>query len=90
MFNLQEDMYEQLEEKKRKVTVFLKNGVPVRGQIPAMDKFTVLMIAHGKQQLVYKQFPQFLSNSFSFFRGMRKKHKKNRRLRSIFFKKRDR
>ncbi|HDR7850064.1 TPA: RNA chaperone Hfq [Bacillus toyonensis] len=55
MFNLQEDMYEQLKEKKGEVTVFLKNGVPVRGQIPAMDKFTVLMIAHGKQQLVYKQ-----------------------------------
>ncbi|PEE30868.1 RNA chaperone Hfq, partial [Bacillus toyonensis] len=49
------DMYEQLKEKKGEVTVFLKNGVPVRGQILAMDKFTVLMIVHGKQQLVYKQ-----------------------------------
>ncbi|MGE6348589.1 RNA chaperone Hfq, partial [Bacillus mycoides] len=28
MFNLQEDMYEQLKEKKGEVTVFLKNGVP--------------------------------------------------------------
>jgi host factor-I protein len=56
MFNLQEDMYEQLKEKKKgAVTVFLKNGVPVRGKILATDKFTVLMIVHGKQQLVYKQ-----------------------------------
>ncbi|PFD49306.1 RNA chaperone Hfq [Bacillus cereus] len=55
MFNLQEDMYEQLKEKKGKVTVFLKNGVPVRGQILAIDKFTVFMMANGKQQLVYKQ-----------------------------------
>ncbi|MGY4558737.1 RNA chaperone Hfq [Bacillus thuringiensis] len=55
MFNLQEDMYEQLKEKKGEVTVFLKNGVPVCGQILAMDKFTVLMISHDKQQLVYKQ-----------------------------------
>ncbi|MBX0352876.1 RNA chaperone Hfq [Bacillus toyonensis] len=55
MFNLQEDIYEQLKEKKEEVTVFLKNGVPVRGQILAMDKFTVLIMAHGKQQLVYKQ-----------------------------------
>jgi host factor-I protein len=55
MYNLQEDMYEQLKEKKGEVTVFLKNGVPVRGQILAMDKFTVLMMVHGKQQLVYKQ-----------------------------------
>ncbi|MBJ3790860.1 RNA chaperone Hfq [Bacillus sp. OA1] len=55
MYNLQEDMYEQLKEKKGEVTVFLKNGVPVRGQILATDKFTVLMMSHGKQQLVYKQ-----------------------------------
>ncbi|MED0906523.1 RNA chaperone Hfq [Bacillus nitratireducens] len=51
MFNLQEDMYEQLKEKKGEVTVFLKNGVPVRGKILATDKFTVLMMV----QLVYKQ-----------------------------------
>ncbi|MDR2995326.1 RNA-binding protein Hfq [Bacillus cereus] len=49
MFNLQEDMYEQLKEKKGEVTVFLKNGVPVHGQILATDKFTVLMMVHGKQ-----------------------------------------
>ncbi|MGN4864177.1 RNA chaperone Hfq [Bacillus cereus group sp. MYBK132-2] len=55
MYNLKEDMYEQLKEKKGAVTVFLKNGVPVCGQILAMDKFTVFMIAHGKQQLDYKQ-----------------------------------
>ncbi|MGH0556655.1 RNA chaperone Hfq [Bacillus pretiosus] len=55
MFNFQEDMYEQLKKKKGAVTVFLKNGVPVRGQILATDKFTVLMMIHGKQQLIYKQ-----------------------------------
>ncbi|MGK0535895.1 RNA chaperone Hfq [Bacillus sp. 'calajunan'] len=55
MYNLQEDMYEQLKEKKGEVTIIFKNGVPVRGQILAMDKFTVLMMVHGKQQLVYKQ-----------------------------------
>ncbi|MGE8055831.1 RNA chaperone Hfq [Bacillus mycoides] len=55
MYNLQEDIYEQLKEKRGEVTVFLKNGVPIRGQILKMDKFTFLMMAHGKQQLVYKQ-----------------------------------
>ncbi|MED2764160.1 RNA chaperone Hfq [Bacillus thuringiensis] len=55
MYNLQEDMFKQLNEKKRIVTVFLKNGAPVRGQILAMDKFNVLMMVHGKRQLVYKQ-----------------------------------
>ncbi|WP_262983557.1 RNA chaperone Hfq [Bacillus wiedmannii] len=52
---MRDTMSEQLKEKKGEVTVFLKNGVPVRGQILAMDKFTVLMISHDKQQLVYKQ-----------------------------------
>lgn len=61
MFNLQEDMYEQLKEKKGEVTVFLKNGVPVRGQILATDKFTVIMMVHGKQQLIYKQVISKLS-----------------------------
>ncbi|QWH31828.1 RNA chaperone Hfq (plasmid) [Bacillus mycoides] len=55
MYNLQEDMYEQLKEKKGDITIFLKSGVPIRGQILATDKFTVLMMVHGKQQLVYKQ-----------------------------------
>ncbi len=56
MYNLQEDMYEQLKEKKRGGNcIFLKNGVPVCGQILATDKFAVLMMVHGKQQLAYKQ-----------------------------------
>ncbi|MFJ8219323.1 RNA chaperone Hfq [Bacillus cereus] len=55
MYYLQEDIYEQLKEKKGDITIFLKSGVPIRGQILSMDKFTVLMIVHGKQQLVYKQ-----------------------------------
>ncbi|MBK5452490.1 RNA chaperone Hfq [Bacillus sp. TH22] len=43
-----------LKEKKGDIIIFLKNGVPIRGQILATDKFTVLMMVHGKQQLVYK------------------------------------
>ncbi|WP_254608922.1 RNA chaperone Hfq [Bacillus toyonensis] len=48
-------MYEKLKKKKGEVNVFLKNDVPVRGKILATDKFTVLMMVHGKQQLIYKQ-----------------------------------
>ncbi|PEB90039.1 RNA chaperone Hfq [Bacillus toyonensis] len=55
MYNLQENTYEQLKEKKGEITIFLKSGVPIRGKILATDKFTVLMMVHGKQQLVYKQ-----------------------------------
>lgn len=55
MYNLQENTYEQLKEKKGDITIFLKSGVPIRGKILATDKFTLLMMVHGKQQLVYKQ-----------------------------------
>ncbi|PFY12409.1 RNA chaperone Hfq, partial [Bacillus pseudomycoides] len=36
-------------------TLFLKSGVPIRGQILATDRFIVLMMVGGKQYLVYKQ-----------------------------------
>ncbi|MBJ8055925.1 RNA chaperone Hfq [Bacillus cereus] len=55
MQNLQEDLYEKLKSEKREIAIFLKNGVPIRGQVLAMDKYTVLMMVNGKQQLVYKQ-----------------------------------
>ncbi|PEI96355.1 RNA chaperone Hfq [Bacillus pseudomycoides] len=55
MKDLQEETYELLKEKKEKITVFLKSGVRIPGQILAMDKFTILMMVHGKQQLIYKQ-----------------------------------
>ncbi|MEH7190537.1 RNA chaperone Hfq, partial [Bacillus toyonensis] len=44
MYNLQENTYEQLKEKKGEITIFLKSGVPIRGKILATDKFTVLMM----------------------------------------------
>lgn len=55
MHDLQEKKLEQLKEKKGEATIFLKSGVRIPGQIFATDKFTVLMIVGGKQQLVYKQ-----------------------------------
>ncbi|MBJ8055810.1 RNA chaperone Hfq [Bacillus cereus] len=51
----QEKFYEKLIEKKKKVTIFLKNGVRVPGKIVAVDKFTVLVLSDGKQQFLYKQ-----------------------------------
>ena len=55
MLNFQDDMFEQLKKKKGQVTFFLKSGVPIRGEIITIDKFTVFMMAQGKKQLIYKQ-----------------------------------
>ncbi len=52
---IQEDMYKEIIDTKRTVTIFLKSGVPIRGQILSMDTYSVLVMAHNKQQLIYKQ-----------------------------------
>ena len=50
----QEDFYKKLITEKRLVTIFLLNGVRLPGIIIAVDKFSVLVSSHGKQQLIYK------------------------------------
>lgn len=53
--HLQEELYKQIKEEKSIVTIFLKSGVRIVGEVVAIDKFTVLMLVDGKQQLIYKQ-----------------------------------
>ncbi|MBE7099211.1 RNA chaperone Hfq [Bacillus cereus] len=50
----QENFYNKLIEEQRVVTIFLINGVRVPGIIIAVDKFSVLVSSHGKQQFIYK------------------------------------
>ncbi|MCU5110916.1 RNA chaperone Hfq [Bacillus wiedmannii] len=52
---IQEDMYKEIIDTKRTVTIFLKSGVPIRGQILSMDTYSVLVMAYNKQKLIYKQ-----------------------------------
>lgn len=53
--HLQEELYKQIKEEKGIVTIFLKSGVRIVGEVVAIDKFTILMLVDGKQQLIYKQ-----------------------------------
>ncbi|TCW47869.1 RNA-binding protein Hfq [Bacillus thuringiensis] len=55
MEHLQEELYKQIKEEKGIVTIFLKSGVRIVGEVVAIDKFTVLMLVDEKQQLIYKQ-----------------------------------
>ncbi|OTW89356.1 RNA chaperone Hfq (plasmid) [Bacillus thuringiensis serovar sumiyoshiensis] len=59
---IQEDMYKELIDKKRAVTIFFKSGVLIRGKILSTDKFTVFMMVQGKQQLVFKQSLSIIVN----------------------------
>ena len=55
MEHLQEELYKQIKEEKGTVTIFLKCGVRIIGEVVGVDKFTVLILVDGKQQLIYKQ-----------------------------------
>lgn len=54
MEHLQEELYKQIKEKGT-VTIFLKSGVRIIGEVVGVDKFTVLILVDGKQQLIYKR-----------------------------------
>ena len=54
MEHLQEELYKQIKEEKGTVTIFLKSGVRIIGEVVGVDKFTVLILVDGKQQLIYK------------------------------------
>ncbi|MES5894916.1 MULTISPECIES: RNA chaperone Hfq [Bacillus cereus group] len=55
MEHLQEELYKQIKEEKGVVTIFLKSGVRIVGEVVGVDRFTVLILVDGKQQLIYKQ-----------------------------------
>ncbi|SMD41240.1 RNA chaperone Hfq [Bacillus sp. JKS001846] len=51
----QDNFYKKLIKEQRVVNIFLINGVRIPGIIIAVDKFSVLISTHGKQQFLYKQ-----------------------------------
>ncbi|PEF43861.1 RNA chaperone Hfq [Bacillus cereus] len=55
MRDFQDEMYEKLKSSKQQVIIFLKSGVRITGEIGGVDRFTVLLMINGKQQLIYKQ-----------------------------------
>ncbi|EJR72737.1 RNA chaperone Hfq [Bacillus cereus VD166] len=55
MQDFQEELYKNLSSTNKKVTIFLKSGVRIMGEIVGVDRFTVLILVNGKQQLIYKQ-----------------------------------
>ncbi|PEF32973.1 RNA chaperone Hfq [Bacillus wiedmannii] len=55
MITIQEELYQQAIETKKEVMIILLNGFRIPGQIIAVDKFTILILNNGNQQLIYKQ-----------------------------------
>jgi len=52
--NLQEVFLNQVRRARTPVTIFLMNGVQMRGLVTGFDNFTVVLDSEGRQQLIYK------------------------------------
>ena len=52
--NLQDYFLNNARKEKCDITVFLMNGVPIKGKVLSFDNFTILLEVDKKQNLVYK------------------------------------
>lgn len=52
--NIQDILLNQLRKEKIDTTIYLSNGVPLKGKIISFDNFTIVVEINGKQTLVYK------------------------------------
>ena len=52
--NLQDALLNQVRKDSIPVTIFLMNGVQLKGIVKGFDNFTVVLSTEGKQQMVYK------------------------------------
>ena len=52
--NLQEIFLNQVRKERTAVTVFLVNGFQIKGLVTGFDNFTVVLVAEGRQQMIYK------------------------------------
>lgn len=52
--NLQDIFLNSTRKNKTEITVFLMNGVPIKGRVVSFDNFTILMEVDKKQNLIYK------------------------------------
>ncbi|MDH5716219.1 MAG: RNA chaperone Hfq [Spirochaetia bacterium] len=53
--NIQDFVLNHARKEKMEITIYLSNGVPLKGKVISFDNFTIVMIGHdGKQSLIYK------------------------------------
>ena len=52
--NLQDIFLNYARKNKIEVTIFLVNGVPIKGKVLSFDNFTILIEVDKKQNLIYK------------------------------------
>ncbi len=52
--NLQDHFLNIARKEKIEITIFLMNGVPIKGRVLSFDNFTVLIEVDKRQNLIYK------------------------------------
>jgi len=66
--NIQDMVLNGARKDKMEITIYLTNGVPLKGRVLSFDNFTVVIDNGGKQSLVYKHAIStiILSKSMNF------------------------
>ena len=52
--NLQDTFLNAARKDKVEITIYLMNGVPIKGKVISFDSFTILIDVDKKQNLIYK------------------------------------
>ncbi len=52
--SIQDFILNQVRKEKMLITVYLSNGVPIKGRAVSFDNFTIVLENEGKQSLIYK------------------------------------
>jgi host factor-I protein len=52
--NLQDNYLNIARKEKVEITIYLMNGVPIKGKVASFDNFTILVEVDKKQNLIYK------------------------------------
>ena len=53
-YNLQDAILKEVRREKVPLTLFLMNGFQLRGIVTGFDSFVVVLVAEGKQMMIYK------------------------------------
>ncbi len=52
--NIQDQLLNTARKEKIDLTIYLLNGVPLKGKVVSFDNFTIILENEAKQNLVYK------------------------------------
>lgn len=52
--NIQDFLLNQARKEKQLITIYLSNGVPLKGKVLSFDNYTIIIENDGKQSMIYK------------------------------------